>query len=49
MNQISHNECSYPNDGEISNSEYHSDSCGSNSPGSDKKIKTKYLDKIIII
>ena len=41
MNQISHNECSYPNDGEISNSEYHSDSCGSNSPGSDKKDKNK--------
>lgn len=45
MNQMDHNCCSYANDGEISNSEYHSDSCGSNSPTSDKNVKNKIFDQ----
>ena len=49
MNQMEHNDTSYQNVGEVSNSEYHSDFSGSNSPTSDKKDKTKYLTKIKII
>ena len=41
MNQMEHNNSSYQNVGEVSNSEYHSDDSGSNSPTSDKKDKNK--------
>ena len=45
MNQMEHNDTSYQNVGEVSNSEYHSDFSGSNSPTSDKKGKNKIFDQ----
>ena len=45
MNQLEHNDSSYQNVGEVSNSEYHSDFSGSNSPTSDKKDKNKIFDQ----
>ena len=45
MNQLEHNDSSYQNVGEVSNSEYHSDYSGSNSPTSDKKDKNKIFDQ----
>lgn len=45
MNQINHNDSSEQNDGEISNSECHSDYCGNNSPTSDKSDKNKIFDQ----
>ena len=45
MNQMEHNNSSYQNVGEVSNSEYHSDFSGSNSPTSDKKDKNKIFDQ----
>ena len=45
MNQMEHNDSSYQNVGEVSNSEYHSDYSGSNSPTSDKKDKNKIFDQ----
>ena len=45
MNQMEHNDSSYQSIGEVSNSEYHSDYSGNDSPTSDKKNKNKIFDQ----